>query len=68
MVKRRGVSVILDEKFFTKFESARVKEQNKIREKVGGMFNLTQRNFSAILAEKDFKFAFPKNGPRRKRR
>lgn len=60
MVKRRGVFITVDEKFFQIFEKERQKEQLKLRQRFKGAFiNLTQRNFTAILAEKNFNFNFP---------
>lgn len=60
MGKRRGVSIVVDEDFFRRFEKERQKEQTKLRQKFGGIFNLSQRNFTAILAKKSFIFRFPK--------
>ena len=60
MVKRKGVSILVDEKFFNTFEIERQKEQDKLRQKLGGVFNLTQRNFTAMLAAKNFRFQLPK--------
>lgn len=59
MVKRRGVFLVVDENFFKTFEKERRTEQARLRQKFGGMFNLTQRNFTAILDAKKFKFTFP---------
>lgn len=60
MVKRKGVFIIVDEKFFNTFEKERQREQGKLRVKFGNTFNLGQKNFTAILAAKKFKFKFPK--------
>jgi hypothetical protein len=60
MVKKRGVSMIVDERFFNTFERERKKEQDRLRQKVGGMFNLTQKNFTELLAIKNFRFQVPK--------
>lgn len=60
MVGRKGVMLVVDEKFFNVLEKERQAEQSKIRRKTGGWDNLTQRNFTAILAEKNFRFKFPK--------
>jgi hypothetical protein len=70
MVKRKGVNMIVDEDFFNIFEKQRQKEQAKLRQKLGGMFNLGQKNFTALLAAKNFKFEVPKQRrlERRKRR
>lgn len=68
MVKKRGVSLVVDESFFNTFEKERQKEQMKIRREVGGMFNLTQRNFTAMLAKKNFKFEIPRQKLRKKRK
>ena len=45
--------------FFDILEKERQKEQSKIRMKVGGMFNLTQMNFTGMLAAKKFRFKIP---------
>ena len=60
MVKKKGVSLIVDEDFFRTFESERQREQSILRQKFGGMFNLSQRNFTAMLAAKKFRFQVPK--------
>lgn len=62
MVKRNGVSIKVDEDFFKVFEKSRELEQAKLRKEVGVSrnFNLTQRNFTAILARKNFRFKIPK--------
>lgn len=58
---RKGVTIQIDENFFTDvFEKERRKEQDKLRRRTGSMFNLTQRNFTAILHAKRVKFTFPK--------
>ena len=76
MVKNRGVSMVVDEDFFNMFEKERKIQQAKLRIKVGGVFNLTQRNFTAFLAKSNFRFKLPKrksikvlriNGRRRKK-
>ena len=64
MVKRKGVTLIVDEKFFSKFEVERQREQVKLRNKVGGVVNLTQRKFTAMLAARDFNVGFPKQPKR----
>lgn len=56
---RRGVMIKVDEDFFDILEKERVREQQKLRKKIGGMFNLTQRNFTALLAKRNFKFKIP---------
>ena len=63
MVKKKGVSLIVDENFFKTFEVERQKEQAILRQKFGGVFNLTQRNFTAMLSAKNFKFQIPKQKP-----
>ncbi len=68
MTKRRGVSIRVDEDFFKIFEKERQREQIRLRQKFGGMFNLTQRNFTAILSAKNFNFDFPKQGIQRRKR
>ncbi len=71
MVKKRGVSIVVDEKFFNTFEKTRQQEQSKIRQKLGGaMFNLSQRNFTALLAARNFRFDIPRRKviKRRKKR
>ncbi len=65
MAKKRGVSIIVDEKFFKTFDKERRREQNRLREKMGGFFNLSQKNFTALLASKKFRFTFPQNIPGR---
>ncbi len=60
MAKRKGVAMLVDEGFFKTFEKEREKEQNKLRNKFGGTFNLGQRNFTAILHAKKFKFEIPR--------
>jgi len=60
MVKRKGVSLIVDENFFRDFEKGRQREQIRLRRKFGGMFNLSQRNFTAMLSAKKFRFEIPK--------
>jgi len=60
MGKTRGVSIIVDENFFKLFERDRQKEQLKLRQKMGGMFNLSQKNFTAMLATKNFRLSLPK--------
>lgn len=60
MVKRKGVLIVVDERFFDRFEIDRQREQSKLRQKLGGMFNLSQRNFTAMLATKNFRFEVPK--------
>ncbi len=59
MVKKKGVTIKVDENFFDIFEKERVEQQRSLRKKMGGMFNLTQKNFTAILAKRDFKFKIP---------
>jgi hypothetical protein len=61
MGKKKGVSLIVDERFFNAFEKERQREQMKLRKEFGGMFNLSQRNFTAMLAAKNFKFQVPTN-------
>ncbi len=69
MGKPRGVSILVDENFFKKFDGERQKEQERLRKKFGGVFNLTQRKFTAMLSAKNFQFNFPKKRiVRRKRR
>ncbi len=63
MVRKKGVSLIVDENFFNTFEKERQREQERLRQKLGGMFNLTQRNFTAMLAAKKFRFNIPKQEP-----
>lgn len=63
MVRRKGVSLIVDENFFKTFEREREREQERLRQKFGGVFNLTQRNFTAMLSAKKFKFQIPKQKP-----
>lgn len=63
MVKRRGVLIVVDENFFKTFERERQKEQAKLSQKLGGVFNLGQRKFTALLAAKNFKFEIPKQKP-----
>jgi len=60
MVKKRGVTMLVDEDFFKIFENERKLEQDKLRRKLGGVFNLTQRNFTGILAAKKVRFQIPK--------
>ena len=49
----KGVTLLVDRKFFDIMEKARIKKQ----ELIGGRgFNLTQRNFTAMLAKENFKF------------
>ena len=50
----------MDENFFKTFERERQREQDKIRKKLGTAFNLSQRNFTALLAAKKFRFNIPK--------
>ncbi len=57
---KKGVFMAVDADFFKLFESERQKEQARIRIKIGGMFNLSQRKFTSILAKNKFKFQFPK--------
>lgn len=61
MKKRKGVVICVDEGFFNTLEKERQKEQSRLRKEMGGMFNLTQRNFTAILDAKRFSFKLPKN-------
>ncbi len=70
MARRKGVTVVVDENFFNSFERERKKEQEKLRQRFGGMFNLTQKNFTAMLAAKKFRFQVPRQTVmiRRKRR
>ena len=68
MVKRKGVALSVDEGFFNTFEMARKKEQSKLRREFGDMFNLTQRNFTAILNAQNFRFQIPTNIKKRIRR
>lgn len=63
MVKRRGVIVNVDERFFKTFEDERQKEQAILRKKFGSFFNLSQQNFTAMLAAKKFRFSVPKQNP-----
>ncbi len=63
MVRRRGVSLTVDEGFFKRFETARKIEQFKLRKQFGQAFNLPQRKFTGILAKKNFRFQFPKQKP-----
>ncbi len=55
--------MIVDENFFNAFEKGRQREQIKLRQKIGGTFNLSQKNFTAMLAVKNFKFQIPKRRP-----
>ena len=64
--RRRPVAMSVDEKFFNDLERERKKEQEKLRLKLGRAFNLTHRNFTAMLAEKKFKFQFPKQRRKKK--
>ncbi len=68
MIKRKGVALSVDEGFFNTFEVARKKEQSKLRKEFGGMFNLTQRKFTALLDAKNFRFQIPTNIMRKPRR
>lgn len=70
MGKTKGVSLIVDEGFFRNFEKDREREQTRLRKKMGLMFNLSQRSFTAMLAKEDFRFKVPRGGRiiRRKRR
>lgn len=68
MVKKKGVSVIVDEDFFKVFERERQKEQMKLRQTLGGTFNLGQQNFTSMLSKRNFSFAFPKPIRIRRRR
>ena len=61
MVKRKGVSIVVDENFFMKFESDRQMQQSELRKSMGKMFNLSQVEFTSILAKKKFEFRFPKS-------
>jgi len=61
MGKRKGVVICVDEGFFNTLERERKKEQEKLRKQMGGLFNLTQRNFTALLNAKKFSFKTPKN-------
>lgn len=63
MAKRKGVNLIVDEDFFRVFEIERQREQSRLRIKIGEDFNLTQRNFTAMLAAKKFRFELPKQRP-----
>jgi len=59
MASRKGVTLIVDKKFFAAFDRKRTKEQDKLRQKLGGLFNLSQRNFSAMVEANQMKFDFP---------
>lgn len=61
MGKNKGVNIVVDESFFKLFERDRQREQLKLRQKMGSLFNLSQRNFTAMLATKNFRFNLPKN-------
>ena len=52
--------MIGDEGFFRAIEIERRREQKKLRKINGRMFNLTQRNFTAILSKNKFNFRIPK--------
>ena len=68
MAKRKGVLTVLDEDFFNIFEKARQKEQDKLRQEFGSSFNLGQKNFTAMLAAKKFRFEIPKRRIIRRRK
>lgn len=70
MAKKRTVSMLVDEKFFKTFERERQREQMRLRRKLGEMYNLSQRNFTAMLAAKKFRFQILKQRPlvRKKRK
>ncbi len=63
---RRIVNLIVDEGFFKTFEKRRQLEQMKLRKKLGANFNLSQRNFTAMLNARNFEFKIPRE--RRKKR
>lgn len=51
--------MVVDERFFISFEKDRQKAQLDLRPKLGNDFNLTQRNFTSMLAKKGVRFKLP---------
>lgn len=65
MTRRDVVTIHLHKKLFNLFEKGRIEEQERLRNnpKLGSGFNLTQKNFSEMLAVRNFSFKIPRQKP-----
>lgn len=60
MVKKKGVTLVVDEKFFMRLDKQRQKKQRSLEMEFGRPFNLSQRKFTGMLAANNVMFGFPK--------